>query len=184
MNTQTSNVIPSAQKNADEIRLIAGEASFTIPPEARTSLVVRAAGGRAVANWARFDVRHIAGTVCVTCFEGEVRVEQGTQFASIGAKRQIRYDGAGMQAAVAVDPADAAAWQDGILIFRFTPLSEVVAEINRYRPGKVILINAALGSNPVNGRFRIQRIDDVLVWIEQALGIRARSLPGGIRLLG
>lgn len=183
MNTRTSLAIPSATANADQVKLIAGEASFAIPPNSRNLLVVLAGDGRTIASRARFDVRNVGSSVCVTCFDGEIRVEHGTQTATLSAERQVRYDGGGLQPAVSIDPTEAAAWHDGVLIFRFTPLTEVVAEINRYRPGKVILMNAALASNPVNGRFRIQRIDEVLVWIEQAFGASSRSLPGGILIL-
>ena len=84
---------------------------------------------------------------------------------------------------VHADAVEAEAWHDGVLIFHFTPLSEVIAEINRYRPGKVILMNASLGQNPVSGRFSIRRMDEVVVWIEYAFGAKPHALPGGILLL-
>jgi transmembrane sensor len=183
MNTQTSIAVSSPADATDRITLIAGEASFTTAPEMRKPLIVLAGNGRAIARKAQFDVRNVGATVCVTCFDGEVRVEQAGRTVSIGPKQEVRYDADNMGAAVAIDPGETAAWQDGFLVFRFTPLSDAVAEINRYRPGKVVLMNQALGPNLVNGRFRIQKIDDVLVWIERAFGATARSLPGGIVLL-
>ncbi len=179
MNSQTSIAVPTTA--ADEITLISGEASFATTSQ--KDLVVSAGEGRAIANRARFDVRITGLSVCVTCFSGEVRIEYAARRVSIASKQQLRYDSDGLRPAVVIDPAEAAAWQDGILIFRLTPLSDVIAEINRYRPGKVILTNAALGKMPVNGRFQIQRIDDVLVWIEQAFGASKRALPAGIVLL-
>ncbi|BAS00230.1 sigma factor regulator VreR [Blastochloris viridis] len=185
MNTQTSIVIaaPPAVASSDEVKLVSGEASFALATDSHNYLVVHAGEGRTVASRARFDVRHLGSTVCVTCFEGAVRVERGAHVAMVGATQQVRYDDRGFHPVVSVDPVEAAAWQDGVLIFRLTPLSDVVAEINRYRPGKVILINTDLWMRPVNGRFRIQRIDEVLTWIELAFGATLRSLPGGIRLL-
>ena len=47
----------------------------------------------------------------------------------------------------------------------------------------MILLNEALGAKTINGRFKIERIDEILVWIEQVLGATGRSLPGGIILL-
>jgi transmembrane sensor len=41
-----------------------------------------------------------------------------------------------------------------------------------------------LGRELVNGRFRIDHIDEVLNRIEQVFDARMRSLPGGIVLLG
>jgi transmembrane sensor len=180
MNTQTSITVPAA---TDQVTLIDGEASFTMPPRSARPLTVAAEAGRTIASRARFDVRNIGASVCVTCFEGEVRVEQGSQTAMVGASQQLRYDRTRLGQAVAVNVAEASAWQDGVLIFRFTPLSDVVTEINRYRPGHIILLNTTLGAKTVNGRFKIQRIDEILVWIEQVLGVTPRSLPGGIVLL-
>ena len=63
-------------------------------------------------------------------------------------------------------------------------LSEVVAEVNRYRRGSVILTNATLGRERLNARFKIANIDRVISQIEQVFGARTRALPGGIILLG
>jgi transmembrane sensor len=181
MNSQTSITIPSSSKDRDQIRLIAGEAAFSTTSE--RALEVLAANGRTFAKRARFDVRNIDSMVCVTCFDGELRVEFAGHVATIGAKQQVQYDTRGLQPALMIDPVNASAWHDGVLVFHLTPLSEVIAEINRYRPGKVILMNASLGQNPVNGRFSIGRMDEVLVWIEYAFGAKPHALPGGIVLL-
>jgi transmembrane sensor len=183
MNTQTSIAVAAANTNTDQLTLIAGEASFAMPSKSAKSLAVVAEAGRTTAAQARFDISNIGDSVCVTCFDGEIRVEQGAQVATVGASRQLRYDRYGLGETVTINPTEASAWQNGILIFRDAPLSYVVTEINRYRQGRVILLNAALGRKDVNGRFKIQRIDEVLAWIEEVLGAKSRSLPGGIVLL-
>jgi transmembrane sensor len=86
--------------------------------------------------------------------------------------------------ASAIDLAAVTAWQQGLVIFRSTPITDVIAEVNRYRPGRVILTNAALGRRQLNARFRIEDIDQVVGQIEQVFGARATTLPGGIVLLG
>ncbi len=185
MNTQTSIAVAAAHSNGstDQVTLIVGEASFAMPPRPAKSLTVVAEAGRTIATRARFDISNIGDSVCVTCFDGEIRVEQGAQVATVGASRQLRYDRYRLGEAATINPTEASAWQNGILIFRDAPLSYVVTEINRYRQGRVILLNATLGRKAVNGRFKIQRIDEVLAWIEEVLGATSRSLPGGIVLL-
>jgi len=183
LNTQTSLALAPSAAGDNQVRLLAGEAAFATSPETARPLVVEAGDGRAVASRARFDMRRTGDAVCVSCLEGSVRVERRAQAATIGAGRQIRYDATGLGEALTIDSAEAAAWQNGVLIFRFTPLSDVVVEINRYRHGRVILLNAALAAKPVNGRFQISRIDEALGWIEQAVGARSRTLPGGVVLL-
>jgi transmembrane sensor len=181
LNTETSLTLPAGTAGRTQIELISGEAAFST--SSGNPLIVMAGDGRTTARRASFEVRNIGGTVCVTCLDGDIRVEHGGKIAALQPKQQTRYDAARLYPAATIDPAEATAWQDGFLVFRFTPLSEVIAEVNRYRPGRILLMSAVLGANPVNGRFRIEHIDDIIVWIEQVFGATATSLPGGIILL-
>lgn len=183
MNTRTSIAVPSEAGESDRVELITGQASFTMSPGSMRRLVVLAGRGRTVANRARFDVRNIGSTTCVTCLEGEVHIEHSAQVEPVGAGRQISYDETGFGQLATIDPREVTSWQDGFIVFRYTPLSAAVAEINRYRPGKIMVIGTALGQKAISGRFRIERSDEILVWIERATGATSRSLPGGIVLL-
>jgi transmembrane sensor len=183
MNTQTSIALRSTGENADRIELINGEAMIQAPAKS-APLTVLAAGGRIVADGARFNVRREIESVCVTCLEGGIEVECSARSVPLSAGRQVAYSSRGIGVPVAVDPEVATAWKDGIIIFDGTPIADVIAEINRYRHGKVILTNAALGRERFNARFRLENIDRVVGQIELVFGVRARSLPGGIVLLG
>lgn len=187
LNTQSSIAVQSADANADRIQLVAGEASFVTSAQTQRSLIVLAADGATIGSHARFDVRHnVAGraSVCVTCLDGQVRVEKGADSMTLMSGQQARYDTSGLGRAVAIDSDVVSAWQRGIIVFRAAPLVEVVEEINRYRPGKIILVNRDLGRKPVSGRFRVDQMDEILNRLEQAFNARIRTLPGGIVLLG
>jgi transmembrane sensor len=149
--------------------------------------MVWAADGLTIAQDARFDIRHLGAnagySVCVTSLAGNVRVERHADHIVVGAGQQLSYDAAKFGSVAAVDPAAATAWQQGVLIFRFTPLAEVIDEINRYRPGRVILLNDDLGRSPVSGRFRIDHMDEIFGRLATAFGAKVRSLPGGIVFL-
>jgi transmembrane sensor len=183
MNTQTSITVPAQSEGTDRVKLIAGEASFAVTPQSQRLLTVLAGAGRMVTSEARFDVRNVGPTVCVTCTDGQVQVKQGQQAVMLAAGSQLTYDGNGLGPSSAIDTAEATAWQDGFIVFRRTPLSSAVAEVNRYRPGRIVLLNTGLAETTVSGRFRIERINEVLAWIEETVGARARALPGGIVLL-
>jgi transmembrane sensor len=137
-----------------------------------------------VAANARFNVRYDSRSVCVTCLRGEVRVERGRTVFPLPAGRQMTYADQAFGPVVAVDLAVVTAWHDGILIFDATPVTAVIAEVNRYRPGRIILTNAGLGRERFSARFRIASVDRVVGEIEQVFGARATVLPGGIVLLG
>jgi transmembrane sensor len=187
MNTQTSISIRSLDADAGRLRLIAGELSLAMAPNTSHSFSITAADGEVRASGARFSVRYVpedAETVCVTCLDGKVRVNQRAAAAEIGPRQQVSYGRNGLGDIVTIDPDVASAWQQGVVIFRAMPLVQVVEEINRYRPGRVILLDAKLGQSPVSGRFEIAHIGEVLTRIQLAFGVKMRSLPAGIVLLG
>lgn len=185
LNTQTSIALDARATAVDRVDLITGEAAFTTSPGSERKLVVQAAGVTATASKARFDVRHLAeaSLVRVTCLEGEVRIERNGDAKELGPGQQMRCGAQGFGTIATVDPDIEAAWQSGIVIFQATPLNKAVEEINRYRPGRIVLMNPALAEKPVSGRFRIDQLDDILPRLEKAFDARVRLLPGGIALL-
>jgi len=187
LNTQTSLAVRSAKEAENRIELIAGEASFSTSTQAARSLVVLAADGSASASSGHFDVRYTAhgerSPVSVTCLEGAVRVERGNDVTDLQPGQRVHYHLAGVGQIAAVDPQAASEWQRGFVEFRGTPIAEVVEEINRYRPGRIILMNPDLGQKQVSGRFRIDQMNEALSGLKRAFGAKLRQLPGGIVLL-
>jgi transmembrane sensor len=84
---------------------------------------------------------------------------------------------------VAFDPESLTAWQSGLLIFHNQTLTSVVDQINRYRPGKIIVVSADLRRRLVNGRFQIGKLDDFVAQVEQLFDAKVTSLPGGLVIL-
>ncbi len=182
LNTRTSIAVSSSPA-IEEVHLIAGEAAFTAAGTGHQLRVV-AGEGRSTAEQALFDIRWRGTDVAVSCFEGEVKIECGDRATIIRSREQLHYDGSSLGERVAIDPAVVGAWREGLVIFRNVPLAEVVAEINRYRAGRVLLLDRSFASRVVNGRFHLRRIDDALDWMQSAFAMKVRHLPGGIVLLG
>jgi transmembrane sensor len=184
MNTQTSLNIGTSVGGADRIELIAGEAVVTTGGTTARPIVVSAADGRTSAGDAKFDVRLDGSSVCVTCLGGSVDVEQRGSVATISEKQQVTYGKDGLGRVLSVDPAVVTSWRAGVLVFRRELLSRAVEEINRYRPGRIILVDASLGGRRIDASFRLDRVEDIVPQIERVFGARARVLPGGVVLLG
>jgi transmembrane sensor len=70
-----------------------------------------------------------------------------------------------------------------MLVFHDRPIAEVIDEVNRYRPGRILLLNATLGRRLVTARFELAQLDDVILQMNQVFGARITELPGGIVLL-
>uniref|UniRef100_Q07N27 Putative FecR n=1 Tax=Rhodopseudomonas palustris (strain BisA53) TaxID=316055 RepID=Q07N27_RHOP5 len=177
MNTQTSLNLRAAIDQGERIELIAGEAA--ISTRSRTVELV-AADGRALAEAAAFTVRRVGAEVSVSCLSGTVRVERGQQSASLAPSQQVSYSLHGLSTKTGIDIATAKGWLEGDLFFHDEPLSRVVDEVNRYRPGRIILMNAALGQRRITAHFKLNRLDVVISQLRGSLGARIASLPGGV----
>jgi transmembrane sensor len=184
LNTRTSLDLRPSVGNEARIELISGEAAVSTRVGADQALVVVAGAGRATARNSSFDIRKDGPSVSVSCIAGTVDVSCEERNVSIRAGQQVTYDARGTREVVAFDPDAITAWQRGLLIFRRVPLSDVVDEVNRYRAGRIILLDRAMRQRLVVATFRIDRIDDVVDFISRAMNIPIRSLPGGVVLAG
>lgn len=63
------------------------------------------------------------------------------------------------------------------------PLADAVAEINRYRPGRILVLGDALAARRVSGRFQIARLDLAIDRISEAFGAHVSTLPKGVVVL-
>jgi transmembrane sensor len=180
LNTRTSIAL-----RPDGIALIAGEAAIDMQG-LDSRIAVEAGPGRVNAAGARFEVRRGPEGICVSCLAGRVEVAHAAGTRGLAAGQQLVYDAQVLGPVRVVDAgalARLSAWREGYLRFVDTPLGEVVAEINRYRAGQVLLLDRQLAGRQVTGRFQIASLDRAIAQIQHSLGLGVRSLPGGLVLL-
>jgi transmembrane sensor len=75
------------------------------------------------------------------------------------------------------------AWRQGRLIFEGTPVARVISEINRYRHGRIVLMNEEIGKRLLTARLPTTETDKIVMQIVQIFGAKAQTLPGGIIIL-
>jgi ferric-dicitrate binding protein FerR (iron transport regulator) len=184
MNTQTAINVRSAAGHPVGIELLTGEIQLQTLEGRREPFTVHASRGRlqALAS-AQCNVRRLDGEVEVTGLNGTVRLEYQGRAESIGSAEVARYGERGWAAPAPADVDRAMAWRHRVLVFDNQPLADVVAEINRYRPGRIILTNEALGARKVHARFSLNQLADAATLIRDAFGANVTALPGGIVLL-
>jgi transmembrane sensor len=184
MNTRTSLALRPAAGGGGAVELIAGEAAVSVAEAGPQPFVVLAAGGRTTARRATVNLRREGAAVCVTCIDGEVTVEQGGRVLTVGPARQLSYGAKGLGEVAAADPTVVVAWRDGMLVFHDTALAQVIDEVNRYRPGRIVLVDQVLGRRLVSARFEIARLDRVIWQIQHVFNAPVKTLPGGLVLVG
>ena len=182
LNTQTSIRHGVQNGRTVSMTLLSGEAAVDLGAAAEP-FTVSAGVGSTRARDARFEVRYLDGKACVTCIEGTIHVSHPAGKRSLQAQQQVAYNDRVLSDVGNINAQAVAAWRRGELVFDQIRLVDVVAEINRYRSGRVVLVNEAARNQRVTGRFRIASLDAALSQLESTFDLNARSLPGGLLIL-
>lgn len=160
------------------VDLLEGEAAFRVEKDPARPFIVQVQGGQVRAIGTEFLVQKTANGTLVTVIEGVVEVcapQNGPAMPApvrVEAGQRVRYGRtSGVEPVEVADLRAATAWQRGTLIFESAALTSVIDEINRYRPGRVLLVNSALSQHPVSGVFHLDRLDSAVGTIEQTLPV-------------
>lgn len=168
------------------IRLLRGEALFTVAHDSTRPFVVETGPGRVLALGTRFLVRRLADGASVTVLESRVRVGCDTcapQGAEVAPGQKVTFGTAGLSAIQAVNAEDEAAWTRGKLIFTERPLGEVVAELDRHFQGHVLLWGDGLAQRRISGVFSIAPVDQAFEGLRTSLHLRALQLSPWLVIL-
>ena len=149
-----SEIATSYTRGQRDVVLVKGEADFQVAHDKERPFVLRAGEGSVTALGTRFQVRRDTQESLVTLLEGSVSVKttRGSQILEPNESAVLSKSGAITVASV--DPAGALGWIEGRLSFRNTPLSEVVAQANRYSSTKLVIADPSLANIRLSGNFK------------------------------
>jgi transmembrane sensor len=167
------------------VTLHSGEAFFTVAANPSRPFIMQTEAGQVQALGTAFDVKWEGETAGVTVFEHAVNITSrgGAVKDRLAEGERLQFSRDRLVPAGRIDLQRAAAWHRRRMVFQDRPLVEVVAELDRYRPGKILVIGAAIEKLPITGVFGIADTDVALASIEQSLPVKVRKLPGGLALL-
>ncbi len=174
-----------------KVELLAGLAFFTaatMDEGERRLFIVAAAQGRAQALGTPFIVARLTDVTEVVVIEHEVEVTTGAdggqaERAVVPPGSALRYAGSRLGELRAVNLDQATAWRRDRLIADSVTLAEVVAQLNRYRRGRIVIADPALASRRISGLFDMTDPEAALALIARDLQIRTLSLPPLVTLL-
>lgn len=202
MRLNTDSAVEAIYTSAGRrVRLERGEAFFSVAKNPRRPFRVDAGGVSVRAVGTAFNVRVRPESVEVLVKEGKVSVNQpavlpvsarATAVATAGVAAPAHFVAAGEQATVSLSPQDshesppvvvaavaaprlenALAWQEGRLEFTDTPLTDVVAEFNRYNRHSLAIGDLSLGAEPFGGTFAANGYEAFVEVLEQSFGVAA-----------
>lgn len=184
MNTDTDISVREHGGIVTGMHLRRGEAVVRIDTTRKDPFVVEVADGRLFSTpGAAFAVRCADDAATVTCLDGQAVLNRDGTNMAVKPSQQVAFDASGIGTAVAVNLDTALAWRNRVLIYDNQPLADVVADINRYRPGRIVITDRALGERRVHARFTLDQMGEVATLIQDAYGAHATNLPGGWVLL-
>lgn len=166
------------------VRLLAGEVFFAVSPRAGTEtrpFIAEAAGGTTTALGTQFVIEMAGEGADVLAVEHQVEVAldvDGRRPAVVlSPGQEVRYrTGLGVGRVRTRDLTAATAWRRGLLVFDDTSLEHVVETLNRYRRGRIVILDGALAQRRVSGVFPTSDLGDAIETITSELGVRARSV--------
>lgn len=192
LNTQT-RLETHFTKDRRDVTLVAGQALFEVAHDARRPFVVTAGDRKVTAIGTAFDVRLDPAGVRVVLVEGRVAVEEraaGAIAALVGAGRRELVAGqeyvSTAKTADIVRPADvnqAVLWREGRVSFNDVPLTEAIAEMNRYATGALVVADPTMARLRVNGVFRTGETATFVRALEEYFPVEAQKQPDGDTLL-
>lgn len=184
LNTDTAIAVDMTDDRR-HVRLLRGEAWFDVAPDTARPFTVDTPMGTVRVTGTRFNLRIADGKTDVSLAEGRVSLTgRGLGDALILAPGQsARLTAAGVSPPLLFDRTAVTAWLRGQFVFYDTPLSRVVAEINRYRPGRIVIAKDALRDLKVSGVFRTDDTDAALRAITDTLPLGATRITGYLVVL-
>jgi transmembrane sensor len=176
------------------VKLVRGEAYFIVAKNPARPFYVEAGSVAVRAVGTAFNVCMQSDSVNVLVTEGKVRVAENSNGAadvqnkrsedqspvlSVGNLGQVPLgtDNTSVSESIVITLIEpraiksVLAWQEGRLEFFEKPLSEVVAEFNRYNKHKVVIADPALAARRFGGAFASHQIEPLLEVLEQSFGV-------------
>jgi transmembrane sensor len=172
------------------VRLLQGEANFTVAKNDAVPFVVTAGATEVRAVGTAFNVRFDPRAVEVVVTHGKVQVTPPPEKS--GAPRaDIPILEAGQRTVVSLgaQPAvtkivtlapeeleDRLAWQPKLLDFDDAPLAAIISEFNRRNPVRLIIRDPAIGALRLNASFRSDNMEGFVRLLESHFGIETEPL--------
>jgi len=132
----------------------------------------------------QFEVRLQPVGAQVTVLSGRVGVTAAGQPQRVLTDGQrVAYDDHGTGDSQTVDSENQLAWRGGWLNYYKSPLADVISDLSRYYPGRIVVFNDELGKKRVSGSFPSADPQAVLAALKTVVGFDQYTLLGRVIVL-
>jgi len=147
--------------------------------------VVDAEKGEVRVLGTQFEVRLQPRGAQVTVLSGRVGVtaQKNAEQQIVTAGQQVAYGEGAAEKSHAVDSEAQLAWRQGWLNYYKASLADVVEDLGRYYPGRIVLLNDQLAARRVSGSFPSKDPMAVLSSLQGVLGFEQHAVLGRLIIL-
>ena len=169
------------------VRLTKGEALFDVEKDVSRPFFVETASAVIRVTGTQFNVYEQDGETAVTVIEGTVevaskavpiarsrdRASEPSFAAGMAAKLEVGDQAVVKSGSVAIEATKienlepVTAWTERRLVFSETPLSQIVAEFNRYNRQRLVLDDASVGELELSGVFSAHDPESLVLFLER-----------------
>ncbi|SFB15917.1 FecR family protein [Rhizobium sp. NFR07] len=160
-----------------------GEAFFSVTEDSARPFIVQAGNVRATALGTAYSVGITSERTSVAVTEHTVRVDAGGRHIDLGEGDAIDVENGRLGAIGTGEAGNRLAWRSRQLVFLARPLSEVIAEVNRWRRGNLILRDPQLAQRRITIVIDLKDIEGIDLTLEQGLPITLTSYTPIITLV-
>jgi transmembrane sensor len=166
------------------VRLLHGAAFFQVTHTGQP-FVVEAAGGEVRVLGTQFEVRDQGPGAQVVVRSGRVAVipAAGQAGQVLTANQQLAFADGHAGEVASVDSDSRLAWRQGWLNYYQVPLAQVVADLGRYYPGRIVMLDGELGQRKVSGSFPVDEPLAALDSLGKVLGFSRQTLLGRLTVI-
>lgn len=170
-----------------QVRLIEGKVFFSVVRDSAHPFIVHSEQTQVRVLGTRFEVDEEKSGVVVSVERGHVRVSD----PAMGAAQELlqgdrlRLDRqAGGISRTHLDSDSIASWRDGYLYVDNRSVAEVLAELERYSQGWILITDPALGERRISGVFDLKDTDRALKGLARSLSVSTHQLTPWVTSFG
>lgn len=179
------------QGTTRRVELLKGQAYFQVAPDAGRPFVAQAGELSVRVLGTAFDLQMDRSGTEVALEHGQVQAENATDRAGLQVSERLlpgdclRVDwNAGAIERSRMDPHRVAAWRSQSLYVDDLPVADIVARLERYTPGWIVVADEQLNKRRISGVFDLRDPDRALLALAQSLNVPSRRITPLLNVLG
>lgn len=173
--------------DARQVELIQGQAYFQVAPDTRHPFIARAGELSVRVLGTAFDLELNDDSAEVALEHGQVQAENTqpplSERLMPGQRLKLSWPSGHVERSQ-LDPSQVASWRSGSLFVENQTVADIVAHLQRYTPGWIVITEPALKQRRITGVFDLQDPERALAALAQSLAVQSRQMSPWIHTLG